>query len=193
GQDWPRQIVIVATDSPEQFAAEAHLDPSRPWNDIAAVAVADEVDPVNRRAAGQRIVLAPGAAAMSDEALRIVLTHELFHLAARADTALDAPRWLTEGVADFVARPATPLPPGAAVRTTLPSDAELDGPDRSQGYDRAWWFARFVADTFGVDRLRSLYALACGPGHGDLDWAVREALDVDLTELQVRWAFWLNR
>ena len=28
---------------------------------------------------------------MSDSALRIVLTHELFHLAARVDTALDAP------------------------------------------------------------------------------------------------------
>ncbi|EUA23932.1 peptidase MA superfamily protein [Mycobacterium xenopi 4042] len=38
-----------------------------------------------------------GAAAMSDAALRIVLRHELFHYAARADTALDAPRWLTEG------------------------------------------------------------------------------------------------
>lgn len=34
---------------------------------------------------------------MSATALRIVLTHELFHYAARVDTALDAPRWLTEG------------------------------------------------------------------------------------------------
>jgi len=34
---------------------------------------------------------------MSDSALRIVLTHELFHYAARVETALDAPHWLTEG------------------------------------------------------------------------------------------------
>lgn len=193
GDDWPREIVVIATDSPEQFAAEAHLDPARQWNDIAAVAVADEVDLPHRRAVGQRIVLAPGASAMSDQALRIVLTHELFHLAARAETALDAPRWITEGVADFVARPATPLPPDASARTTLPSDAELDGPDRSTAYDRAWWFARFVADTFGVDGLRRLYTLACGPGHGDFGWAVGEAFDIDLTELQARWAVWLNR
>ena len=193
GSDWPREIVVVATDSPQQFAAQAHLDPGRDWNDIAAVAVADEVDLANRRVIGQRIVLAPGASEMSDTALRIVLTHELFHLAARADTALDAPRWLTEGVADFVARPAAPLPPGAGAETALPSDAELDGPNRSMGYDRAWWFARFVADTFGVDGLHRLYTLACGPGHGDFSWAVGEAFDIDPTELQSRWAVWLNR
>ncbi len=193
GNDWPTEIVVVATDSARQFATEARLDPNREWNDIAAVAVADEVDPTNRRAVGQRIVLAPGASEMSDQALRIVLTHELFHFAARADTALDAPRWLTEGVADFVARPAAPLPRWAAATATLPSDAELDGPDRSMGYDRAWWFARFVVDEFGVDGLRRLYNLACGPGHGDFGWAVREALAIELADLQARWAGWLNR
>lgn len=195
GDDWPREIVIVATDSDAQFVAEAHLDPRRQWTDIAAVAVADEVDPTDRLATGQRIVLAPGASVMSDPALRIVLTHELFHLAARADTALDAPRWLTEGVADFVARPAAPIPPGAAANTALPTDADLDrpGPDRSAGYDRAWWFARFVANGYGTDGLRRLYVAACGPGHGDLATAVRRALGVDLAELQNGWAGWLNR
>ena len=62
------------------------------------------------RPPAERIVFAPGAAAMSDAALRIVLRHELFHFATRADTASDAPRWLTEGVADFVARPHTARP-----------------------------------------------------------------------------------
>jgi hypothetical protein len=195
GSDWTPEIVVVATNSPAQFVAEAQLDPRRQWSDIAAVAVADEVDLANRRAVGQRIVLAPDASTMSDQSLRIVLTHELFHLAARTETAPDAPRWLTEGVADFVARPTEPLPPGAAANATLPTDADLEGsgPDRSAGYDRAWWFARFVADTFGVDRLRLLYSLACGPGHGDFGWAVREALDVDVTELRARWQQWLDR
>ena len=94
-----------------------------------------------------------------------------------------------------MARPAAPLPAGAGAYTALPSDAELDqpGPGRSSGYDRAWWFARFVADTYGPDGLRRLYTLACGRGHGDVAWAVREALDVDLSALQARWAEWLNR
>jgi len=195
GTDWPREVVVVATGSPAQFIAEARVDPRGEWTDIAAVAVADEVDIANRRAAGQRIVLASGAWSMSDHALRIVLTHELFHLAARTETALDAPRWLTEGVADFVARPPAPLPEWAARNTAVPSDAELDGagPARSAGYDRSWWFARFVADEFGVEGLRRLYTSACGPGHADLWWAVRVALDVEPAELQVRWADWLSR
>ncbi len=195
GPDWPREIVVIATDTPARFAAEAHLDPRTQWNDIAAVAVADRADPANRRVWGQRIVLAPGASEMSDAALRIVLAHELFHLAARPDTALDAPRWITEGVADFVARPPGPVPPGAAADTSLPSDAELDrpGPDRAAGYDRAWWFARFVADDYGVDGLRRLYAAAAGPGHGDLETAARRSLGVDLAGLQSRWAQWLTR
>jgi hypothetical protein len=193
GTDWTREIVLVATATDAQFAAAARLEPLHGWADIAAVAVADEVDLVNRESTGQRIVLAPGASAMGDAALRIVLAHELFHLAARNDTALDAPRWLTEGVADFVARPTAPVPADAAANTALPSDAELDqpGPARSAGYDRAWWFARFVSDTYGQDGLRLLYARACGPGHGDFGTAVRQALGADLPEVARRWASWL--
>jgi len=194
GTDWPREIVVVAADTDAQFVAQAHLDPQQRWTDIAAVSVADDVDVALRQVSGQRIVLAPGAEAMSDSALRVVLTHELFHFAARTDTALDAPRWLTEGVADFVARPPAPLPPGAGAAAALPTDADLDGAGtgRSAGYDRAWWFARFVADTYGVDGLRRLYLRACGPGHPDLAAAVRQALDTDLADVQTRWAVWLN-
>ena len=195
GTDWGHgdtpDITIVATDSDEQFMVDAHLDQRRQWTDIAAVSVADDVDLTARRASGQRIVFAPGAKTMSESAFRIVLTHELFHLASRADTALDAPRWLTEGVADFVARPPSAIPAGLS--TALPSDGALDsgGADRSAAYDRAWWFARFVADTYGVDGLRRLYIAACGPGHGDLAAAVRQELGVDMVGLQNRWAQWL--
>ena len=195
GTDWGRgdstEITIVATDSDSQFVNTAHLDQRGQWTDIAAVSVADEVDLAERRTAGQRIVFAPGAAAMSDSGLRIVLAHELFHLASRADTALDAPRWLTEGVADFVARPPSEIPAG--VGAELPSNAALDvsGPERAAGYDRAWWFARFVADSYGTDGLRRLYVAACGPGHSDVAVAIERALGTDVAGLQTRWARWL--
>lgn len=195
GTDWDREIVVIATDSEPQFVAQAGLNPNGRWSDIAAVSVADGVDFRRHHADGQRIVVAPGASSMSASSLRIVLTHELFHLAARADTALDAPRWLVEGTADFVARPPTPLPTTAAADTSLPSSAELDtfGPQRAMGYDRAWWFARFIADSYGAAALRRLYAQACGPGHGDFATAVRNTLDTDLNELRARWARWLRR
>ncbi|MCE9515167.1 MAG: hypothetical protein K8R24_04390 [Mycobacterium sp.] len=194
GPDVDRDIVVVATGSEEDFVRRAHLDPQRRWSDIAAVAVADSVDLTAQRAAGQRIVLAPEAARMSDSALRIVLAHELFHLAARPYTALDAPRWFTEGVADFVARPPEPLPRGASAGTALPADAELDvaGPARAAGYDRAWWFARFVAADFGVDGLRRLYTEAAGAGRTDFATAVRAALGTDIDGLQARWERWLR-
>ena len=50
GADWPRDIIIVATASDEQFRALAGGG-----SDIAAATT------------GQRIVFAPGAATMSDE------------------------------------------------------------------------------------------------------------------------------
>jgi hypothetical protein len=190
GDDWPRAIAIVAAESDAQFRAMA----GGAGPDTAAAAVADYVDPERRTVTGQRIVFAPGAAAMSDGALRIVLRHELFHFAARADTALDAPRWLTEGVADFVARPAVAPPEQAGLLAVLPTDADLDsaGQARSLAYDRAWWFSRFAADRYGASTLRALYLRACGYCHPDVATAVRDTLGADLPEVLTQWRQWLT-
>jgi hypothetical protein len=137
-------------------------------------------------------MFAPGAAAMSEQDLRIVLRHELFHYAARSETAADAPQWLTEGVADFVARPPAPL--DASIPVALPTDADLgaQGPARSTAYDQAWWFSRFVADTYGATALRDLYLHACGHGHPDTATAVRETLGADLSAVTQRWRQWMR-
>jgi hypothetical protein len=195
GTDWPHEIAMVATGSQRQFETEAGGGPAAQWADIAAVAVTDRVDPGRRIAIGQRIVFAPGAVGMSESALRIVLNHELFHYAARADTAVDAPEWLTEGVADYVARPPTPLPAAASLPAALPSDADLAAPglQRSQAYDRAWWFARFVADTRGAATLRALYRATCGVGHADLPTAMHNVLGTDTTGVLAEWRQWLTR
>jgi hypothetical protein len=179
GDGWRRDVNIVATGTDEEFTALGGGG-----SDIAAATTPE------------RIVFAPGAAAMSDAALRIVLRHELFHYAARADTAADAPRWLTEGVADFVGRPPEPRPgPGRAVELArLPTDTDLDtaGETRSLAYDRAWWFSRFVADAYGTPTLRRLYLAACGPGHPDVATAVRNTLGTDLTQVVGAWRQWLS-
>jgi hypothetical protein len=191
GDDWPREVVVVTTGTDADFAAQTG-EPAHDWTGVAAVAVADRVDPGRHEATGQRIVFAPGANSMTANALRIVLRHELFHYATRADTALDAPRWLIEGVADYVARPPAPRPGSGAV-ARLPSDAELDaeGTQGSAAYDSAWWFARFIADEYGPPALRRLYVAACGPGHPDADGAVRAALGTSLPDLLARWQHWL--
>lgn len=175
GPDWPREIVIVAAGTDAQFAAVG-------GGDIHTAATTT----------GERITFAPGAAQMDDPSLQIVLRHELFHYAARAETAADAPRWLTEGVADFVARPPAPLPADAAVITQsgLPTDADLSGPERSLAYDRAWWFTRFVAEEYGTAALRALYVRACGPGHPDIAAAVQDTLGTDLAGVLAAWRLW---
>jgi hypothetical protein len=195
GVDWSRDIAVLAAHTDEEFRAAAGGGPAAQWADIAAVTVVDRVDPAHRVAVGERIVFAPGAADMADAALRMVLTHELFHYAARADTADDAPRWLTEGVADFVARPQTPVPADAApVPLALPSDADLDTPgsQRSSAYDRAWWFARFIADAYGTAKLHALYSAVCGVGHTDVPTAVHDVLATDSAALLVGWREWLT-
>jgi len=192
GDDWNPRIVIVATDSDAQFATETRQRAGQ-WNDVAAATVADGFDPVRRIVTGERIVLAPGANAMSAGSLRIVLRHELFHYASRADTAADAPRWVAEGVADYVGRPRTPVSGQAGTAAQLPSDADFDttGPQLSAAYDRAWLFARFVAEGYGPAVLRRLYLLACGPGHPDAATAVSVALGAPLPDVLSGWRRWL--
>ena len=179
GPDWPGEIAVVVTGSQEQFRALAHGA-----GDIAAATTAEGM------------VFAPGAAKMSDEALRIVVRHELFHYAARDRTVADAPLWLTEGVADYVARPAA-APPGAqraAELARLPSDTDLqtEGAGRSLGYDRAWWFSRYVADRYGPATLRELYLRAAGPGHPDAETAVRDTLGAGIDEVVLQWRQWMS-
>lgn len=177
GPDWPRDIEIAVAGSDQQFRVLAGGA-----SDIAATTTA------------QRIMFAPGAAEMSPGALRIVLRHELFHYAARSATAADAPRWLTEGVADYVGRPPAPVPAQADLLAQLPTDADLDTPGatRSLAYDRAWWFSRYVADTHGVPTLRELYRRACGPDHPDVPTAIRETLGADLDAVVADWRRWLT-
>lgn len=179
GEDWPRNVVVVLTASDEEFRAVGVSG-----SDIAAATTA------------QRIVFAPGATAMSDASLRIVLRHELFHYAARGRTAVDAPRWLTEGVADFVGRPPTPMPtPERADELAhLPTDADLDTPGevRSLSYDRAWWFSRFVASRYGAQTLRRLYLVACGPGHPDPMTFIRDTLGADTSQVLASWRAWMS-
>jgi len=179
GPDWPREIVVVLTESDEQFRVLAHGSP-----DLAAATTADG------------IVFAPGAATMSDDALRIVVRHELFHYAARPQTVADAPLWLTEGVADYVSRPTAGWPARAQAEelAQLPTDADLqtEGAGRSLAYDRAWWFSRYVAERYKQERLRALYVRACGPGHPDPATAVRDTLGEDLDAVLAQWRQWMT-
>ncbi len=116
---------------------------------------------------GQRIVFAPGAAHMSNGATGSVGPG--FSLCGRADTA-----WMHLDGWPRVAIRCQAQDPAArrCVSVALPlpkSDTDLQTlrePQRSLAYDRAWWFAQFVAAAYGTAKLRELYIWpTCGVGH----------------------------
>ena len=179
GPDWPRDIVMVAAGSDAEFGSLAGGGP-----DIAATTTAE------------RMMFAPGAAAMSDASLRIVLRHELFHYASPPDTATDAPRWLTEGVADFVGRPPAPRPAG---RRTVGANSHRRRTQHRRPRRVGGLRPRLVVQPVRRRRATAaqhcgpLYLRACGPGHPGAATAVRDILGADLPTVLARWRHWMSR
>ncbi|KAF0970459.1 hypothetical protein [Gordonia sp. YY1] len=206
GDSWDRRAVLVATSTPKEF--DELVAPGRGVTGTAAAAtVYSRVDFPRRTATGQRIVFTPAADDLAAPTLAVVLRHELTHVAARAQTALDAPLWITEGVAEYVGRKGTytRLPDAApdltqAVRagntpTALPDDAAfaVDGQNSQIAYQSAWSMAAYVADRYDEARLKRLYlGVAATSDPARQDAAIRAALGVGRDELVAGWGRWLE-
>lgn len=199
--DWRSGVLLVAAASDAEFAA---LVGGGRTEGIAAAAVADGVD--SGVAVGQRVIFAPGSAAIPLDQFRVVLRHELFHAAARTLTADNAPLWLVEGVADYNGRRgsgtgfrnaaptlASALAAGR-IPDHLPTDADLDTPDahRTQAYEEAWSVAQYVAETFGEPKLIQLYRYGAGVAPDPQAAAIQRALGVDEKTLVRQWQRWLG-
>ena len=188
----------------------ALVGPDFPVESVVAVAVADRVDNASRTVTGQRVVLSPnGVRALSIPSLRVVLRHEITHLAARADTVDGSPIWLLEGFADYVGYrdSGVTLAEGAPdlakrVRdegppTALPEDRAFrsSGSDLDLAYQQSWSLARFMADRRGEDKLVELYRklAAVGPASArKTDDLLREVLGLDRAELVRDWQDYLR-
>jgi hypothetical protein len=106
---------------------------------------------------------------------RVVLTHELVHVATRATGSRSAPTWLEEGYADYVAYADTGLSAGqvagaalAQVRKDgvphgLPSanDFNAAGDNAEAAYGEAWLAAQLIASKAGgAHRMKAFYQRA---------------------------------
>ncbi|MBS9371658.1 hypothetical protein [Rhodococcus sp. B50] len=207
GDTWPRRALIVVTSSREEFS---HLvGPRHDGDDIAAVAVSDDVDHERGIATGQRIVFNPAASRrLDDTSRRAVLTHEMVHVAARAGTVDGSPMWVLEGFADYVGHRTTAdevdvrrIAPtltrqvrSSGVPVSLPADGDFTGERSALAYETAWSIAEYIADEFGHDSLIALYrALAAGPVTDEkLDDVLTGLLGVDTTEFVDVWGRWLG-
>lgn len=206
---WSRRVAVLLPDSPGEM--RALVGPDFPVESVVAVAVADRVDNVSRAVSGQRVVLSPtGVRGLSIASLRIVLRHEITHVAARADTVDGSPTWLLEGFADYVgyrdsgvnldegapdlARQVRQDGPPAA----LPEDRAFRarGSDIDLAYQQSWSLARYVADTFGEKSLIAMYrelAAAGAVSATETDRMLRDVLGVDRAELVRGWQSYLRK
>ena len=203
GPAWPRRVALLIPDSVtemarlvgEQFAAAR----------IAAVAIADYADPRRRVARGQRVVVNPANLnRLGPLGRRIVLRHEITHVASRAVTGDTTPTWLVEGFADYVGYRDSGLPPGlvaqelrAEVRRgvwsgRLPADAEFrgDAPRLPVAYEEAWIACRLIVQRVGVAGLVRLYReVGATPGRGGaaVDRALRRVVGVSTKDFVAQW------
>jgi hypothetical protein len=125
---------------------------------------------------------------------RVVITHELTHVAARSSTTRQVPIWLAEGMADYVGYSGLGLTPqriAVALLTqvragkgpsALPTEQDFD-PSRTTiapSYSASWLAVSHLVDLYGQARVVAFYrALGNGSTSGQdvqLDPEARAAL-----------------
>ena len=170
---WAHRAVVIIPKTQrelEQLVGEDDLD------QIAAVATAESTrrgDGSTDAPVGDRVMVNPvNFDKLGPLGRRVVLTHELTHVATRVFTTDGVPSWLVEGFADYVGY----LGSGVSVRAAageladdlragkplraLPADKDFDAnnPRLAQAYEQGWLAARFIADRVGPTGLAALYA-----------------------------------
>jgi hypothetical protein len=137
----------------------------------AIAAVTSTADGSDRGAAPERVFVNPGLyQRLGPNGRRIVLTHEVTHVATGAATAA-TPMWLMEGFADYVAFADVDLPVSVTAGRILRRVA-VHGPPRSlpraadfslrrsalgATYEAAWLACRLLARTYGEQALVDFY------------------------------------
>jgi hypothetical protein len=171
GPGWPQYVLAIVPDSQTE-AADNGGTALGPDDDVAAVAVDDGRDPLHDTTTGRRLVITPGQLArLSDTGRRLVLVHEITHLATADATTEATPAWVREGFAEYVANLGTTQPPSAvaveltrAVRAgnlpaALPSDAQFaaTASASAEAYQAAWLACRLIAAEVGRAGLVRFY------------------------------------
>jgi hypothetical protein len=156
---------------------------------------------------GDRVVINPAAfGTLGSLGRRVVLTHEMTHVATRATSVRPVPIWLSEGFADYVAYQATPVPTtivasdvlddvrAGKMPEALPDDSDFDASkgDIASSYEGAWLACRMIAERYGEKKLVQLYsALSDSAGTGWPDETV-DVLGISAHRLQHDWKAYLR-
>jgi hypothetical protein len=189
GPGWAARVAVLVPSSQAELARVVGGD--RDYRQIAAVATAELTGSGGYHPVGDRVVINPATfATLGPLGRRVVLTHEVTHVATRAATGPSVPTWLVEGFADHVGYAGLTVPYSvsaaelqAAVRRgdlprALPADRDFDGgnPDLPQVYEQAWLAVRLLASRYGQDGLLRFYRAVGRAGTAQPDVAVDGAL-----------------
>jgi hypothetical protein len=205
GRQWPQRAVVVVPKDAKQMAAI--LGGKAPdYTRIAAVTTG-VFDSSARKYSADRIVLNPATyPQLRLIGRRVVLTHEVTHVATRAISDESVPLWLSEGFADYVGYLREDVPVRVAAgelltevrtgrapkRLPLPADADFSARDAklATAYERAWLACRFIADTWGQRALIRFYT-AVGTSDEEASAAVaaglREVLGTTPAQFRAEW------
>ncbi|MFJ1844136.1 MULTISPECIES: hypothetical protein [unclassified Streptomyces] len=185
---WAGRVLVLVPHTVEDMAGLLG-SPGANYRGIAAVTTGQAGGP--DRAPADRVIVNPQAYGMfSTLGRRIVLTHEITHVATRARTSAATPAWLSEGFADWAAyraedrtaAQAAPELADAVARGELPAGLPADedfgfagDPVRlAQAYEGGWLACELIADHWGEEKLFAFYR-AVG-GHHGRDGAVEQAM-----------------
>ena len=170
GTDWNSHVVLVTPSTNEEFAQLLLRSSDKGLDQVAAIT--QGVIAPGRRAQGDRVVINPKAfTALQPIGRRVVITHELTHVAVRSSTTSSAPIWLTEGMADYVGYSGLDLPRERVARelltlvragkgpTALPTEADFD-PSRTTiapSYSGSWLAVSRLVDLYGQAKVVAFY------------------------------------
>jgi len=175
GKDWNAHVVIVTPSTTGEFAklllrsADAGLD--------QVAAITQGVIDSGQRAQGDRVVINPKAfTALQHIGRRVVITHELTHVAARSSTTRPVPIWLSEGMADYVGYSGLDLPRAQVAADlltlvrqgkgpkVLPTEADFDPAQAKIApfYSASWLAVSRLVDLYGQARVVAFYHSIAG-------------------------------
>jgi len=188
GPDWPRRAVVLVPATQHELMLV--VDDYGDLDHIAAVATAEvQSNPGQPKPVGNRIGINPrNWPKLSPLGRRIVMTHELTHVATRSVTGGATPTWLAEGFADYVGYLGSGVPTTFAaqelardvragkVPTRLPSESQFNGASSGlpQAYEGAWMACRLIVLRWGQHALVHFYRVV-GTSPTSQDVAVASA------------------
>ena len=175
GTDWNAHVVLLTPSTTEEFADLLLRSVDEGLDQVAAI-TQGEIDP-GQRAQGDRVVINPKAFnALQRNGRRVVITHELTHVATRSSTTRPVPIWLSEGMADYVGYSGLDLPRARVASElltqvrrgkgpkALPAVADFD-PARTKiapSYSASWLAVSRLVDLYGQARVVSFYRAVAG-------------------------------